>query len=522
MSRVTYPAAFPAAGAPAWNPTDKQAYRGGEAGGAVIDLDMFGASAPAGTIWTCASTKRYRDEQGIIRTAAIDEWFTDHDFATLEPLGPWAEGPRSNELPDSWDLSATGAWAVRGVSTATISALADGPDLTADYSLIRNIGASGVNDVFDSLGPNFVNDERLEPSMMIRRVSLTGVLELRNSSGGSLGLWELDLSLLADGWLWITREHQAVTIINEFVASGTGSAGFQFSDAASGSLDFDAADVQLEVGTFSTSPMKTNGAAFDRLVTLWTADSLASLVNITEGTVTIHGRAQVINTPTDQNLVRIDDGGNAEQIKILIPASSTNIRWTVVNSIGENAFNEVSGPASKANYGIAATYEQDNSLLSVDGASGSPDAVFDLPLGAALSRYRIINEQGSARPYFGTISEHKVFDFADNANRDALAINAGKTPTKPLAPTGMTAAANGASKIDLTWNDIADNETGYRIERSLDGSTSWATVTTTAADVEVFQDSLLDPSTQYFYRVIAESALGDSAATNIANATTTA
>jgi len=42
--------------------------------------------------------------------------------------------------------------------------------------------------------------------------------------------------------------------------------------------------------------------------------------------------------------------------------------------------------------------------------------------------------------------------------------------TAPSAPTGLTATANSTSQINLTWTDNANNETGYLVEQSSNGS----------------------------------------------------
>jgi hypothetical protein len=75
--------------------------------------------------------------------------------------------------------------------------------------------------------------------------------------------------------------------------------------------------------------------------------------------------------------------------------------------------------------------------------------------------------------------------------------------------------------IALTWTDVAD-ETGYRVERSPDGTTGWTELATTGQDVTTYVNATLSPDTTYFYRVIATNDGGDSPASNVASATTEA
>lgn len=90
----------------------------------------------------------------------------------------------------------------------------------------------------------------------------------------------------------------------------------------------------------------------------------------------------------------------------------------------------------------------------------------------------------------------------------------------PSAPTNPTATAQGQTSILVGWDDVAD-ETGYRVERSADGSTGWADVSgNLAADATSYEDTGLTCATQYFYRVIAFNTNGDSDPSTTVDATT--
>jgi len=91
----------------------------------------------------------------------------------------------------------------------------------------------------------------------------------------------------------------------------------------------------------------------------------------------------------------------------------------------------------------------------------------------------------------------------------------------PAAPTGLAASATGSTSIHLGWTDNANNETGYSLERSPNGTT-WAPLINLPANSNSYDDSGLTPSTQYFYRARAFNQHGPSAWSNTANATTQA
>ena len=77
-------------------------------------------------------------------------------------------------------------------------------------------------------------------------------------------------------------------------------------------------------------------------------------------------------------------------------------------------------------------------------------------------------------------------------------------------PAGLTSPSNthvvavSDSRIDVYWQDNSNNETGFEVHRSIDGSTGTFTLlATTAAGVTARGDLGLNPSTQYCYKVRA-------------------
>lgn len=94
-------------------------------------------------------------------------------------------------------------------------------------------------------------------------------------------------------------------------------------------------------------------------------------------------------------------------------------------------------------------------------------------------------------------------------------------PEVPAAPTNLTASTLSTSQINPTWTDSSSNEDGFKIERSPDGST-WTQIALVATNTQTYSDIDLQPGTTYHYRVRATSAVGDSAYSNLASATTQA
>ena len=92
----------------------------------------------------------------------------------------------------------------------------------------------------------------------------------------------------------------------------------------------------------------------------------------------------------------------------------------------------------------------------------------------------------------------------------------------PATPASMNATAFSSSQINLAWADSANNETGYRVERSLTSGGPWTTIATLGANSISYNNTGLAASTTHYYRVFAFNSAGDSLSFASANATTLA
>jgi len=81
----------------------------------------------------------------------------------------------------------------------------------------------------------------------------------------------------------------------------------------------------------------------------------------------------------------------------------------------------------------------------------------------------------------------------------------------PAAPSALTAVGLSYKKVALSWADNSNNETGFELSRSLDPVSGFTTIAKVAANTTSFQDTIVEPSTKYYYRVRAINANGESA-----------
>lgn len=94
-------------------------------------------------------------------------------------------------------------------------------------------------------------------------------------------------------------------------------------------------------------------------------------------------------------------------------------------------------------------------------------------------------------------------------------------PNLPLPPLNLQATTAGDTEITLAWSDNSENETGFKVQRSKDG-TVYSTVGTVGENEEAYSDATVTLGTHYYYRILAFNTVGDALLfSNIAEATTT-
>lgn len=89
----------------------------------------------------------------------------------------------------------------------------------------------------------------------------------------------------------------------------------------------------------------------------------------------------------------------------------------------------------------------------------------------------------------------------------------------PAAPEDLSAAVTGASSLELSWTDEANNEEGFSIERSLTSGSGFSEIAVIGANTTSYQDTGLITGTTYYYRVRAYNIGGYSGYSNEANGT---
>lgn len=204
---------------------------------------------------------------------------------------------------------------------------------------------------------------------------------------------------------------------------------------------------------------------------------------------------------------------------------ANEIRLTKIGAYVEYLTN---GPAAPTSLAATAASQTQINLTWTDNASGetgfkierSPDGSTGwTQIGTASANATSYNDTGltANTTYYYTVRAYGTLGDGPYSNT----ANATTLPNAPTAPSGLSATAIGQSQINLAWTDNSSNETGFKIERSPDGSTDWTQIGTAAANATSYNDTGLSAATTYYYRMRAYNTGGNSSYTSTASATTT-
>lgn len=85
----------------------------------------------------------------------------------------------------------------------------------------------------------------------------------------------------------------------------------------------------------------------------------------------------------------------------------------------------------------------------------------------------------------------------------------------PAAPSNLNVSLVSPRRIDLRWQDMSGDETGFQIER-MTAAMNWTVIATPGTGVTTYSDAGVNPSATYSYRVRAFNSAGHSPYSNVA------
>ncbi|MDI6791353.1 MAG: Ig-like domain-containing protein [bacterium] len=172
----------------------------------------------------------------------------------------------------------------------------------------------------------------------------------------------------------------------------------------------------------------------------------------------------------------------------VISSSQVNLSWQD-NSNNETGFS-IERKTSGGNYTAIATVSTGVTSYSDTGL---------LPITTYTYRVRAFN----------------LIGFSGYSN-ETTAITANAAP---YTPTNLSAQIIASNRVDLSWQDNSNNETGFSIERKTSGG-NYTAIATVSTEVISYSDTGLFPITTYTYRVQAFNLIGSSGYSNEIPATT--
>jgi hypothetical protein len=155
--------------------------------------------------------------------------------------------------------------------------------------------------------------------------------------------------------------------------------------------------------------------------------------------------------------------------------------------------------------GRVAAYDVNGNLLNIANAPAGGSASLTTSVTAGSTYFVVISARGTTGSYQANIS-----------------IAAAAAPTVPTVPTGLTATAASQTEIDLAWAAESSTQTGFNVYEATNGTNFSLLSAVNTAGATSYAATGLTAGTQYWFKVTALGTAGESAASNVANATTLA
>ena len=254
------------------------------------------------------------------------------------------------------------------------------------------------------------------------------------------------------------------------------------------------------------APIMGNSYAATRSI-WWRGPSLSS--------TTIQDDMFIISRGLNGFGYRADDYGDTAAAAFALPAGSTFAASGIITKttdVDYFSFEAAAGPATFSMTVPSLVANLDSKLELRDAlgnliTSAAPTNSLSATISTALAggSYRLV---AASNGVYGDVGKY------------TLAGTVVAPGSIVAAPTSLEAVAVGAQEIDLSWQDNATNETGYRIERSTNGDTWSQLGSDLPAGTTSFADTTVVDETTYYYRVKALGASADSEYSNVDSATT--
>jgi hypothetical protein len=192
--------------------------------------------------------------------------------------------------------------------------------------------------------------------------------------------------------------------------------------------------------------------------------------------------------------------GNAGVVEALFTVTLTNLNGKIVTVEYQTA----DGTATAGNDYVASS-----------GTLTFPKGTRKLPIAIKIKGDQIVERNET---FFVNLSNSTNAIIQDGQGKGTILNDEIAIP--PNAPDSLVAKTTGASAVDLKWLDQSHDEEGFKLERKTAGGV-FTQIAVIGPNANYYNDTGLNPSTIYSYRVRAFKIVGNSAYSNT-NATETA
>jgi uncharacterized protein YjiK/fibronectin type 3 domain-containing protein len=254
--------------------------------------------------------------------------------------------------------------------------------------------------------------------------------------------------------------------------------------------------------------------------------------------------AVAVNSSGD---VYVVDQGNQRIQKFHVTKTSvTSVSTWGSSGSGDGEFNSPSGialdwggqvyVADTENHRIQ-KFDEDGNFLLTWGSSGTETGQFSFPVGVSTdsSGYVYVVDQGNGRvqkfdgggnyiTHWGAAGTgdgqfDSPSDIAVDVSGNAFVTDTNNNRVEkfrakrlfPEAPTDLAATVKAESKISLSWQDLSDNETGFKVKRKAGVRGTYETIATVGSNATSYVDKEVTANTVYYYTIWAYNSAGGSA-----------
>jgi parallel beta-helix repeat protein len=226
----------------------------------------------------------------------------------------------------------------------------------------------------------------------------------------------------------------------------------------------------------------------------------------------------LLNKPAGSYTITYNSGGpaNATLGSIIPSASQTLVASEAITFTLNFDSYPLDAPSGLAATAISSVRVD---LSWTDNSSDETGFKIERKTGEGGTYAQIATRSANVTTYSNTgLTQNTIYYYrvrAYNASGDSAFSNeAAATTTQINAPSNLSATTISASQIDLSWTDNSVDETGFKIERKTGDSGTYSQITTRSANITTFLNTGLAQNTNYYYRIRAYNAGGNSEYSN--------